>query len=124
MNEAESESFEFSSARPSGAGAEGARDPSITGHFAEIIRMQMRADDIAGRKSPLTRRWSSDHGVKLARASRVISIFQNSFLPLYPPLSARANSIRGGDFSYFRSLIFSCNCKGRSKCYVSKVDIE
>lgn len=49
MNEAESESFEFSSARPSGAGAEGARDPSITGHFAEIIRMQMRADDIAGR---------------------------------------------------------------------------
>lgn len=77
-----------------------------------------------GRKSPLARRWSSDHGVKLARASRVISIFQNSFLPLYPPLSARANSIRGGDFSYFRSLIFSCNCKGRSKCYVSKVDIE
>lgn len=110
MNEAESESFEFSSAR---RGVEGARDPSITGHFAEIIRMQMRADDIAGRegeKSPFLRvpRWSSDERVKLARASRVISISKILPFSLFP---LRANFIHFSDFS----LRVIARLEGRSK---------
>lgn len=114
-----------------GRGAEGARDPSITGHFAEIIRMQMRADDIAGRKE-------SSYEAMVIRPRGEIStrhacLACHLHFPKFFP-SSLSSPFRSSEFySWWRflllcSLIFfrncEANCKGRSKYYVSKLRIK